>query len=216
MSIFEMWKLSSLVYALLVLINFTLFSIGQTMIWIIAGVIILLCAAYFTLKQGMDFGHAACSVSKSIQRVSETKDKPNDVDAKMQRQAWSKATGIKSIFSGAAVGYIINCIYIILMMTGISDTLMFVFRLMSWVTVMPYWPIVAYWYPTFTTLTPAIVALLMVSPFFLPVIQYIGYLQGPKLWASTEQAMAKGKRRAKARSRIARKQKTVKQRGPEI
>jgi hypothetical protein len=41
----------------------------------------------------------------------------------------------------------------------------------------------------------------------LPAATCAGYLQGPKLWKKTEEAMAKGKRRAKARSRIVKKNK---------
>ena len=61
-----------------------------------------------------------------------------------------------------------------------------------------------------------IILVLMVGPFVIPTCQFLGYLQGPKMWEKTEQAMAEGKRRAKARSRIARKKKLPKSMRPEI
>ena len=56
----------------------------------------------------------------------------------------------------------------------------------------------------------------MISPFILPLFQFWGYMQGPKLWKKTEQAMADGRRRAKARSRIVKKNKLPRTMKPEI
>ena len=63
------------------------------------------------------------------------------------------------------------------------------------------------WHENFVDLTFDVILVLMVGPFILPVFQFLGYLQGPKFWEKTEQAMADGKRRAKARSRIVKKNK---------
>ena len=59
-------------------------------------------------------------------------------------------------------------------------------------------------------------SVLMISPFILPLFQFWGYMQGPKLWKKTEQAMADGRRRAKARSRIVKKNKLPRTMKPEI
>ena len=80
----------------------------------------------------------------------------------------------------------------------------------------PYWPILSYFHPVYNVLTWDIVLLLMVSPFILPAVQLFGYTKGPMMWAKTEKAMAEGKRRAKARSRIVRKKRTPKSQRPEI
>jgi hypothetical protein len=64
---------------------------------------------------------------------------------------------------------------------------------------------VAIWQSQYVLLTVLSVILLVVYPFVWPFMMYLGYLQGPKLWVHTEEAMAKGRRRAKARSRIFRK-----------
>ena len=65
------------------------------------------------------------------------------------------------------------------------------------------------------TIIPAIVAMLMISPFILPGCTCLGYLQGPRLWARTEDAMKQGRRRAKARARVGKKM-VPRQQKPEI
>ena len=60
-----------------------------------------------------------------------------------------------------------------------------------------------------------LVLVLMVSPFVIPTFTFMGYLQGPRLWENTEKAMARGKRRAKAKSRIVKKNKPREQK-PQI
>ena len=88
-------------------------------------------------------------------------------------------------------------------------------RLLTLVLAMPFWPVLAFWQSSFILLNPASIALLILYPFVLPTMLYLGYLQGPKLWKRTEAAMAKGRRRAKARSRIVKK-KTPKAQKPMI
>ena len=48
-------------------------------------------------------------------------------------------------------------------------------------------------------------ALLLITPFLLPLCVFCGYMQGPRLWARTEDAMKQGRRRAKARARVGKK-----------
>ena len=85
--------------------------------------------------------------------------------------------------------------------------LLLVSRLASFAVSLPYMPLVTYWHPVYNVLTWDIVLMLMIGPFLLPAIQFAGYMQGPRLWEKTEKAMAQGKRRAKARSRIVKRNK---------
>ncbi len=85
------------------------------------------------------------------------------------------------------------------------DKVVFGLRVTTTVLAIPYWSAVAIWQSQYVLLTALGVVLLVVYPFVWPFMMYLGYLQGPKLWVHTEEAMAKGRRRAKARSRIFRK-----------
>ena len=76
--------------------------------------------------------------------------------------------------------------------------------------------IIAAWHETYEFLTTDVILVLMISPFILPLVQFAGYMQGPKLWKKTEQAMVDGRRRAKARSRIVKKNKLPRSMRPEI
>ena len=211
-----MFKNTLTLKAMLIFISFTVFSFGNMTVFLLVGLLVMLFGCFLSLRQGAAIGHEACSISASLKRIEESGDKREVVEPKMLKQAYSTATGIKALFSGALIGYVINVVYIILMLAGVESNALLVSRLASFAVTIPYWPIVSHFHPVFNVLTWDIVAVLMLSPFLLPVCQYIGYRQGPALWAKTEKAMAEGKRRAKARSRIGRKKKTVKVRGPEI
>ena len=206
-----MWKGMMTVKVLLVFVGLMLWSTGATALWMALGIALLLGAGFISFRQGQSAGHEACGVSKSIERVGHTPDKPHQVDARLAREAWSVGNGVRALLAGAAMGYIINCAYIIIMRLDLlGDEAMFVVRLMSLLATIPYYPFVVHWVPTYTALQPALVAVMMIGPFLLPACQFGGYLCGPKLWEKTEKAMAQGKRRAKARSRI------VKKRQPKI
>ena len=112
---------------------------------------------------------------------------------------------MKSVFAGALFAYAVNAVYIILSLLDVSEMAVMISRVASWVVTMPYWPVIAMFHETYVALTPDIVIVLMASPFLLPLCHYFGYLCGPKLWQNTEKAMADGRRRAKARSRIVKK-----------
>lgn len=211
-----MFKNAIVLKAMLIFISFTVFSFGNMTVYLIVGLLVMLFGCFLALKQGAAMGHEACSVSASLRRIVESGDKAEKIEPKMMKQAYSAANGVKAIFAGGLIDYVINVIYIIIMLTKTETGALIISRLASFVMVIPYWPIVSHWHPVFDVLTWDIVAVLMLSPFLLPVCQYIGYRQGPVLWAKTEKAMADGKRRAKARSRIGRKKKTPKMRGPEI
>lgn len=212
----DMFKNSLVLKAMLVFISFTVFTFGNMTVYLIVGLLVILFGCFLALKQGAAMGHEACSVAASIRRIEENPDKAQNIEPKMRKQAYSVSNGVKAILAGGLIDYVINVVYIILMLIKLDSAGLIYARLASFVMVVPYWPIVSYWHPVFDVLTWDIVAVLMLSPFLLPVCQFIGYRQGPALWAKTEKAMAEGKRRAKARSRIARKKKAPKVRGPEI
>lgn len=96
------------------------------------------------------------------------------------------------------------------------DMATLILRLVTFVLALPFWPVLAFWQSQYVTLSAASITLLVVYPFVWPSILYLGYLQGPKLWKHTEEAMVKGKRRAKARSRIVKKNKNPRAQKPMI
>ncbi len=206
-----MWRSTLGTKVLLVVIGFMAFSIGITGVWVGFGLALLLGSCVLVFRLGQNAGHEACAVSKSVADIG-----VEQADKKMLSQMWSKANGIRSIFAGAAVSYIINSIYIILTITSASEAAQVISRVISWVITVPYWPIIAIWHETYQFLTTDIILVLMLSPFLLPLVQFFGYMQGPKLWKKTEKAMAEGRRRAKARSRIVRKNKLPRSMRPEI
>lgn len=206
LSVSEMWKGMLLIKVVLIIVGFVVFSFGNTIIWIALGALTLLGGAWMMFRQGQGAGHEACSVSHSVERVI-SEGKEGEVTQKLRSQMWSRSNGAKSVLASALIPYVINAIYIIFMLLDVNFTATIVARLVSWAITMPFWPIVAYWHETFTVLTPDIVAVLMISPFVLPLCHFAGYMTGPKLWEKTEKAMADGRRRAKARSRIVKKKK---------
>lgn len=203
MKISDMWKSSFALKVMLIIISLMISSFGDV-IWRPLGILLLLGCCYIAYVQGKGQGHAACSVSKSVAHVMEDPEKRAKIDKSLLAQAWSIETGLKGMFAGALTGYVINCIYIVVMLAKV-EALIMPMRLASFAVTAPYWPLVSTWYDSYQTLGTGIVAVLMVGPFILPLCQFAGYRCGPKLWAKTEEAMAKGKRRARARSRIVRK-----------
>lgn len=212
----DMFKNMLVLKAMLIFVSFTVFSFGNMTVFMVLGLLMLLIGGFLAFKQGVGMGHESCSISSSLKHIAEA-DKMDQVERKMLKQAFSMSNGIKSLFAGALIDYVINAVYIICMLLQVEETPLLISRLLSYVMVIPYWPIVSHWHEVFNVLTWDIVALLMISPFVLPAIQFAGYCQGPKSWAKTEKAMADGKRRAKARSRIGRKKKgTPRSQRPEI
>jgi len=216
MSVLEIWRSNLIVYILLVFVGFIFFTFDNVILFIILGGLLLLGAMFMSYQNGQGAGHAACSVSNSLERVNALGESTEKVDGKLLRQAWRKGNAIRIVLAGGAGGYIINCLYIVLSLLNAGDIPEVFSRIASFVVTIPFWPILAYWHETFMDLTPDVIVLLMASPFLLPACQAAGYLQGPALWAKTEKAMVDGKRRAKARSRIVRKKKTPRSAKPEI
>ena len=215
MSVGDMWKNSATTLFLLILLNLALFSLGTTP-WMVLGLIFLALAAFFSYRQGMAFGHQACGILKTVERAEDPSSPAHgQLDDKVVRQAWSVQTGLKGVFAAALVPYAVGCVYILCSLLRL-EPLIIPTRLASWLLACPYWPVVLHWYDAFDRLTGVVVAVLMLSPFVLPLCMFAGYMQGPKLWAKSEKAMAEGKRRAKAKSRVVRKKRVPRSQRPEI
>ncbi|MCQ2438022.1 MAG: hypothetical protein MJ099_06465, partial [Clostridia bacterium] len=189
-------------------------SFDNTLVWVIGGTLVLLIALYLLFRQGMQMGHESCSMTSTIESVTASGN-AEKLEPVVFKKAWNKNNAIRLVLASGLVSYVINCFYIIMMQVHAGETLLLGSRLVSWLVSLPYWPILVYWHDNFTVLTPDIIVLLMVTPFILPAVTAIGYLQGPRLWAHSETAMKAGRRRAKARSRV---MKTAKRqpKGPEI
>lgn len=215
MSIGDMWKASATTLFLLILLNLALFSLGTTP-WLVLGLICLALAMFFSYRQGMGFGHNACGILQTVEKARDPQSPTHgQLDEKVVRQAWSVSTGVKGVFACALLPYTVGCVYILCTLLKI-EPLIIPTRLASWVLAVPFWPVVLFWYDTFDRLTGVVAAVLMISPFVIPLCLFAGYMQGPKLWAKSEKAMAEGKRRAKAKSRVVRKKSVPRSQRPEI
>ena len=212
MSIMDMWKTCVFTTVLLIFLNLGLFTLNNNLAWTILGLILLLGALCLAYRQGMGFGHEACRLLATLKEVDGAR---SPVDEKVAKRAWSVNRGVKAVLATALVPYLIGCAYIVLSLLKV-DSLAVPMRLVSWVVASPYWPCILPWTHTFDRLTGAVAAVLMISPFVMPLVTFAGYMQGPKLWAKSEKAMAEGKRRAKAKSRVVRKKRVPRSQRPEI
>lgn len=209
MGVRGLWAVSATALGGLILINLLLANANPTA-WLALSLVMLAVALFFCFKQGASVGHAACGVSSTVESARQAGDRVYaQLDRKYLSQAWSHANGVKGIFAGALVPYVASCVYIILSLLWRGNpglqTAATVARIPAWLLSLPYWPIIMGGHEDFVALTPDIVVMLLVSPFVLPLATYVGYLQGPRLWARTEDAMKQGRRRAKARARVGRK-----------
>lgn len=204
MGVKDMVKSNLITLFLLILVNTMCMSFGTTA-WIVFGLLLLAAALFSCFRQGMNIGHESCGVLQNVEAAAKEGKNPVDLLGKKYCSgAWSVSRGIKGIFASALIPYAVNCIYIALMLLDVQPAAIFA-RVAAWFISLPYWPALLHWYETFTTLEAPIIIMLMVSPFIMPAVTFIGYLQGPKLWKKTEEAMAQGKRRAKAKSRVGKK-----------
>ena len=215
MSVSEMWKTNAGTLILLILLNMALFTLGNTP-WMVLGLLCLAGALFLSYRQGMAFGHEACGILNMVRRAEDPASPAHDqLDEKVVSRAWRVSTGLKGVFATALIPYVIGCVYIICSLLKV-ESMILPTRLVSWVVASPYWPVVLPWTQTFDRLTGTVVAVLMLSPFVLPLSTFAGYMRGPKLWEKSEKAMAEGRRRARAKSRVVRKKRTPKAQRPEI
>jgi len=207
---------NAIMVVVLIFINFLCMSTGG-IAWTVLGGLALAGTLFFTYRHGMAMGHEACAILKTVNtsHIGEGASL-TDNDKKYIKQTWSVSRGVKGLFGSALVPYVCSCVYIIMMLLGDgTDIPTLIARIAAWLMALPFWPIIAWKYETFTTIEWPVVLVLMVSPFVIPTFTFMGYLQGPRLWENTEKAMARGKRRAKAKSRIVKKNKPREQK-PQI
>lgn len=210
-----MWKSNAVTLILLIVLNLALFTLGNTP-WTVLGLICLAGGMFLSYRQGMGFGHEACGISQMVEKARDPQSPSyGQVDEKVQKRAWSVSTGVRGVLASALVPYVVGCLYIVLSLLKVhpADAVM---RLVSWVLALPFWPAMLPFSQTFDRLTAPVAAVLMISPFVLPLCIFAGYLRGPKLWAKSEKAMAEGRRRAKAKSRVGRKKTVPRSQRPEI
>ena len=214
MSVGEMWKSNAATVMLLIVLNMALFTLGNTP-WTVLGLICLALAMFFSFRLGMNSGHRACGILQTVESARDPGSPTHgQLDKSVLAHAWSVGRGVKGLLASALVPYAAGCAYIVCSLLGKGPVL--AMRLISWVLAAPFWPVVLPWYQTFDRLTGVVAAVLMISPFLLPLCFFTGYLQGPRLWARSEKAMAEGKRRAKAKSRVNRAKRVSRSQRPEI
>lgn len=219
MGIKSMWSTNALALAILIGGNLAASFAGET-IWLLIAIAALLVMLYFCFRQGMGIGHGACGISGTIESARKAGDKVYaQLDDKYLSQAWSRQNALKGFLLSALIPYAAGSLFIILNLLWHSGAMpevpVIVARVLAWLLSLPYWPFIMHWHQDFVTVTPAIAAMLLVSPFILPAATALGYLQGPRLWAKTEDAMKQGRRRAKARARVGKKL-APRQQKPEI
>ena len=219
MGIKAMWSTNALALAILIGANLAASFAGEAL-WLLIGIAALLAVLYFCFRQGMGIGHGACAISGTVESARRAGEKVYaQLDRKYLAQAWSRQNALKGFLLSALIPYVTGSLFIILNLLwrgGVLPELpVIVARIVAWLVSLPYWPLIMHWHEDFVTVTPAIAAMLLISPFVLPAATALGYLQGPRLWARTEDAMKQGRRRAKARARVGKKL-APKQQKPEI
>ena len=206
MGVRGMQRANAAVLAMLILANLALTMAGEPLS-IIAGVALLAAGAYLCFRQGMQLGHGACGIRGTVEAARKAgPDVYAQLDQRYICQVWNRKTGLRGALASALVPLIAGAVYILLSLAGRApEALLLIARTAAWLLSLPFWPLIAHWHRDFVTLTPAIVAMLLLSPFALPACAFLGYLRGPSLWANSEEAMKQGRRRAKARSRVGKK-----------
>ncbi len=219
MGVTSMWATNAIALAILIGANLAASFAGEAL-WLLIGVAGLLIMLYFCFKQGMATGHGACGISGTVARAREAGESVYaQLDKKYLSQAWCPLNAVKGLLVSALIPYTVGAAFIILDMLwrsgAIPEQPVIVARVLAWLLSLPYWPLIMHWHENFVTVTPAIAAMLLISPFVLPAATALGYMQGPRLWARTEDAMKQGRRRAKARARVGKKL-APRQQKPEI
>ena len=215
MTIGDMYRTNAMTTFLLILINLGLFTLNR-LAWTVLGLLCLAGALYLGFRQGMAYGHEASGILKTVEKARDPQSPTHgQLDKKLIGQAWSVSKGIRAVLACALLPYVVGAAYIVCSLLK-AEPLVMPLRLASWILAAPFWPVVLPWYNTFDRLTGVVAAVLMISPFILPLSTFAGYMQGPRLWEKSEKTMAEGKRRAKAKSRVVRKKSVPRSQRPEI
>lgn len=206
MGVKALWQVSATGLALLIVANLMLSGAGETA-WLVLGLLLLAAVLFYCFRQGENVGFGASGISNTIEEARRAGEQVyRQLDKKYLSQAFDPRTGFKGVLAGALVPYASGAVYIILSLLSRSNpdlsTAATAARVPAWLLSLPYWPIWMQWHETFLILTPDIAAMLLITPFILPLFTFAGYLQGPRLWRHAEEAMRQGRRRAKARARV--------------
>ena len=209
MGVKGIWSATAMALVMLIVLNLALSMTSEAM-WIALDAVCLVGAMILCYRQGMNLGHGACGISNTVASAQKAGDRVYaQLDRKYLAQVWSPTTGVKGLLASALIPYAAGCVYIILSIiyrsADAAPMPLLVSRVAAWLLSLPFWPAVMHWHEDFVSLTPDIAAMLMISPFVLPLCTFAGYMRGPKLWAHTEDAMKQGRRRAKARARVGKK-----------
>lgn len=209
MGVRGLWQVSATALGLLIMVNLVLSALGE-LPWLVLSLVALAAMMFFCFRQGANLGHGASGVLSNVRDVRQSDPRAfEQLDRKYLSQAWSVSNGVRGVLAGALAPYAVGGVYIILTLlswrSALFETPATVARVAAWILSLPYWPIVMRGHEDFVQLTPDIAALLLISPFVLPLCTFAGYMQGPKLWARSEEAMRQGRRRAKARARVGKK-----------
>ena len=68
MSIMDMWKANAVTLVMLIVLNLALFTLGN-LPWTVLGLILLAGAMFLSFRQGMGFGHEACSILQTVEKA---------------------------------------------------------------------------------------------------------------------------------------------------
>lgn len=197
------WRASAGVLALLILVNLAL-SLVDPALWTAAAAAALAAGMFMCFRQGAAIGHGACGISGTVESARKAGAQVYaQLDKKTVAQAWRPSTGLKGALAASIIPWTAGALYIVLSLAAPDALLpLTLSRTAAWLLSLPYWPFIMHWHSDFIALTPAIAAMLLTTPFILPLCTFAGYLRGPALWRRTEEALVNGRRRAKARSRV--------------
>ena len=101
MRVADMWKSTLIIKILLVVVCFMLMNFGVALLFSIGGIALLLGACFWAFRDGMNYGHQACSISDEVSRIEADEAKRAAVDPKLFKQTFSKsrATFFSSLFA---------------------------------------------------------------------------------------------------------------------
>ena len=170
MSVMDLWKGSLAVKAVTIVLCLMVFAFNVPLLFNIVGILILAAGCWMALRGGAAAGHAAAGVGAEIEEIMKTPEKRGQITDKMLRQAYSPSHGVAALFAGAIIDYVVNCVYIAMMLFGVGVDVLIFGRLASFAVSLPLWSIVSLWREVFNTLTPDVVIMLLAGPFLIPEI----------------------------------------------
>ena len=176
-------------------------------LWPIIGTASLLAVSFILLRIGLAQGTKAYSLYSAGQQAGKTAFGSYDV-----------SRVIRGCRAYVIIGYALSALYIAgwLISAGSAGaaeagltTLTQITRLLCWLFALPFLPPAMFFTESLSSLSFAVIFVLALYPLWFPCMYLIGYTGGKKQYASMEKAMIKGRRRARARSRVMKNNKPV-------